>query len=126
MTAKLKVNEPYEAEAPSAQLVREAAQEVTVKDARGRSITMRKPTALAQFRFVEVLGKSAANEVYYAMAMPLQYITAIDGNPEPALTTKSMVEALIQRLDEDGIEAAHKAILEHFGVIPDAEEAKKK
>jgi hypothetical protein len=97
------------------------AQPVKVTDARGREITLRKPPVLAQFRFVEALGKSAENQSYLAMTMPLIFIGAIDGVAVPTPNTKGEVEALIQRLDEEGLEALMTGVQEHFAVDPSAE-----
>lgn len=126
--AKITLNKsaPVEADTPSAQLVRASAAEAKVTDARGRIITLRKPPVLAQLRFIECLGESSTNQGYLAMTLPMLYVAAIDGKTEPALVKKSMVEALCQRLDEDGLMAIRKGVLEHFGETLDTEEAKKK
>jgi len=112
-------------ETPSAQLVQKATAEVVVVDARGRSIVLKKPGVLAQFRLVEVLGNAAKNEVYMGMVLPLIFIASIDGDELAQPTTKLQVEALIQRLDEDGINAVMTGVQEHFGRV-DPEESKKK
>lgn len=109
---------------PTEQIIAKAAAEVVITDARGRSITLRKPGVLAQFRLVEALGDTARNEVYMGMVMPLLYIASIDGEPAFPPTRKSEVEALIQQLDEDGISAISEAVFENFGKSnPDAEKA---
>lgn len=100
---------------PSEQVLAKALAEVKVSDRRGRIFTLKKPGVLAQLRLVEILGESAKNEVYMAMVLPLLYVAAIDEQPNPMPTRKSEVEALFQQLDEDGIEAVGKAVMEHFG-----------
>lgn len=92
-----------------------------VTDARGRSILLRKPPVLAQFRFVEGLGRSAENQSYLAMVMPLIFVGAIDGVVVPPPGTKGEVEALIQRLDEPGIEAVMAGVQKHFATDESAE-----
>lgn len=99
---------------PSQELVAKAKAEVTVKDARGRAITLKKPGVLAQYRLVEVLGDTASNDVYMNMVLPLMYVSAIDGDPVFAPNKKSEVEALIQRLDEEGIAAVMSGVGENF------------
>jgi hypothetical protein len=114
LTAKLSAT-------PSDELIAKAASIVTLEpDARGRIITLAKPGVLAQYRIVEVLGDSAANQVYMGMVLPLLFVTAIDGDPIFAPKSKLEVEALIQRLDEDGIDAVMKGVTEHYGA-PDPE-----
>lgn len=100
---------------PSAEVVAKATAEVTVTDARGRVITLKKPGVLAQFRLVEALGESAKNQVYMGMVMPLIYVAAIDGDPVFQPSKKSEVEALIQQLDEDGLTAVMAKAQEAFG-----------
>jgi hypothetical protein len=101
---------------PTQQMIKAAAAEVTVTDEKGRSLTLRKPGALAQFRMVEAVGADAArNEIYMAMVMPLIYVVAIDGSALALPTTKRQVDALIQQLDEEGVAAAMAAVQTHFG-----------
>ena len=106
------------AETPSKQLTG-AAQDVIVTDSLGRSIKLKKPGVLAQFRLVEALGDSAKNEVYLAMVTPMIFVTSIDDAPVAAPTSKAEIEALIQRLDEPGIEAVMIGAQKHFGGAPD-------
>lgn len=109
-------------ESPSKQLAAAAAKDVLVTDERGRSIRLKKPGVLAQFNLVEALGSTATNQVYMAMVMPLIFVTAIDGVPVAQPTSKSEVNALISRLDEDGIEAVMTGVKEHFGVAVEDDE----
>lgn len=102
-------------ESPSQQLVREAVAEQIVPDARGRKITLRKPAVIQQFRLVRLLGDAAANATYMAMVFPLIFVTAIDGDPVLPPQKESEIEALIQRLDEDGIDAVVKGVGEYWG-----------
>lgn len=100
---------------PSAELIAKAQAEFTFNDGKGRSITLKKPGILSQFRIVEVVGELAKNEVYMAMVMPLIYVSAIDGDAVSFPSTKRELEALIQRLDEEGVEAVSIEASKHFG-----------
>jgi hypothetical protein len=85
--------------------------EVTVADARGRRITLKRPGLHA----LEVAGiESEDNAVYLAWVRPLIYVSAIDSDPIPSPESKLEIEALISRLDEDGIEAVVKGVRESF------------
>ncbi len=110
---KMKLTPPAQPTA-SELVVAKAAESFDVEDARGRTITIRKPGVLAQFKLIEVLGETASNQTYVSMVIPLIYVSAIDGNPIVPMTRKSEVEALIQRLDEDGLNAVMKGVTEHF------------
>jgi hypothetical protein len=100
---------------PAQQATAKAAEAFEVKDEKGRTITLKKPGVLAQFRLVELLGATASNDVYMGMVLPMIYVAAIDGDPVPAPLRKSEVEALIQRLDEEGVAAVAKGVAHHFG-----------
>ncbi|WP_331693489.1 hypothetical protein [Pandoraea sputorum] len=107
---KLTVN----AGSPSDEIVKAAVAEHTVQDTSGRALLLRKPGILAQYRLIEALGDSAKNEAYMAMVMPLLFVGAINGDAVPPLRTKSEVEALIQRLDDAGVEAVMLGVQANF------------
>lgn len=108
--AKVTVNQT-----PSQQLVAAAASEVVVKDETGRSIKLKKPGVLSQFRLVKILGDSAKNEVYVRMVLPLTYVVDIDGDAVLAPNSEREIEALISRLDDAGIAAVMEGVQENFG-----------
>ena len=108
---RLTVNKTAEAITPSEQLIAKAAESKTICDANGRNITLRKPGMLAQFRLVEMLGESAKNQVYLGMVTPLLYVVAVDGDEIRPPAKKSELEALIQRLEEAGVEAVHTEVM---------------
>lgn len=105
----------HAAETPTAHLIAQAAASVQVTDSKGRVISIRKPGILAQYRIVEVMGKSADIETYRGMVTPLIYITAIDDDPIAQPTNKLQLEALIQRTGDEGLEAVIKGIVQNFG-----------
>jgi hypothetical protein len=118
----LKVNDT-----PSEQVVAQAKAEVTITDEQGRSIVLRKPPILAEYRIVEAMGDSAMNAVYHAMVAPLIFVSSINGDEVELPTTKRQIEALIQRLDHDGIKAVNKSVQENWGVKdPEAEKDSRK
>ncbi len=117
---KLTVNET-----PTEQVIAKANAEAWVTDATGRVIKLKKPGVLAQYRLVEVVGADAArNDVYMSMVLPLIFVSEIDGKPLQQPRTKIEVDALIQRLDEDGIAAVMKCVQDNFGNSdPEADKA---
>lgn len=113
-----------QATTPSEQAVAKAQAEVQITDSQGRSITLKKPGVLAQYRLIEALGDAAKNEVYTAMVLPLIFVAAIDGDPVFQPASKREIEALIQRLDEAGISAVNAGVMAHFGASdPEADKA---
>lgn len=108
---------------PSQEVVAAANTEVTVTDAKGRLIILKRPGVLAQFRLVEVMGDSAKNAVYMNMILPLIFVASIDGD-SVAKATKAQIEALIQRLDDEGVEAVAEAVQKNWGKQdPEADQA---
>lgn len=100
---------------PSQEIVAQVNAEIVITDSSGRVITMKKPGALAQYRLIEALGDTAKNQTYMSMVLPLIYVVSIDDSAVFQPTTKAQVEALIQRLEEAGIEAVMKCVQEKFG-----------
>lgn len=117
------MNAPTVTLKPSDEVVQKSLLPCTVTDARGRVITLQKPGVLAQFRMIEMLGETAKNQVYVGMVLPLMYVSAIDDEPLTRISSKKELEALIQRLDEDGLLAVAEGVEKNFGrPDPDADE----
>jgi hypothetical protein len=110
-------------ETPSDALVKKAAAEVTIETPNGFTVTLKRPGVLSSFRLVKMLGDAARNVVYMNMVLPFTYITAIDGRAVAAPNTEREIEALITRLDEEGVAAVMNAVQENFGAQQDPEEA---
>ncbi len=85
--------------------------ETTVTDSAGRSIGIKEPDFLAQFRLIEILGRSAENQQYVNMVRPVLYVCSIDGVSVAPPHSKSEVEALITRLGPSGYNALAAALL---------------
>lgn len=98
-----------------------ATSERSVTDNRGRTLTIRKPSLLSQFKLVELLGATAENRTYLNMVLPVLYVSKIDGEALRFPASRLELEVLIQRIDEDGLEAVHLALAEQM-----AEEAEDK
>ncbi|HDR9003054.1 hypothetical protein [Burkholderia vietnamiensis] len=114
--------QPQIGETPSQQLIKKADASVTIDTPNGLQVTLRKPGVLSQFRLVKMLGEAAKNQVYVGMVLPITYITGIDGKPVNYPNNEREIEALITRLDEDGVTAVMQAVDEHFGAQSKPEE----
>jgi hypothetical protein len=100
-------------ETPSQSII--PVKSVTAKDARGRSIEVRKLKTLDRMRLVELVGAAnAANEQYLGFAMLAYSVSSIDGIPMGRPATKLALEAIVQQLDDEGFDAVGKAFTEHF------------
>lgn len=103
-------------EKPSQKIIKEANKEFLVTDINGRKLKIKKPNALSQLRLVKAVGDSAKNEIWLGMVMPILYVKEIDGNEIIPPITEREVEALYERLDDDGIVAVIEGIKAHFGI----------
>lgn len=111
----MKVTLNPEGHTPSQLAATAARAQVIVTDGLGRAITLKKPGPLAQFRIVEAVGaNSAENRTYMNMVLPLIFVTQIDEEMVITPATKGEIEALIQRLDEEGLAAVMDGVNKHF------------
>ena len=121
--AKVTMNKPSAAlQSATEQLTAEANRSHVVTDSTGRRITLQKPGLLAQFRLVKLVGgDTASNRVYMTMILPVTFVVAIDGVPVPTPSTQAHLDALIQRLDEHGLEACANGLNEFWGADSEAQ-----
>lgn len=79
-----------------------------VVDSKGRAYVLKKMSPLEQFRLVRLIGD--APQMYINMVAPLVWIRSIDGEGLAPPASQREIDALIQRLGEEGIEAVMEAV----------------
>jgi hypothetical protein len=79
--------------------------ETVITDARGRSLKLKKLDIISESRLVRMLGQdTVTNQIYMnGYVLPAVMVREIDGESVPLPTSIREIEALIQRLDNDGI-----------------------
>lgn len=103
------------AETPTQDVVNAANASVTVTDARGRVIGLRKLSPLDRMRLFRVVGSEGVkNEFYFGYATLAYHVTSIDGEAVVRPTNEMQLEALVQRLDDDGLAAIAKGVSDNF------------
>jgi hypothetical protein len=108
---------------PSARIVAAAQAAPTVVDAQGRRLALRRLGALDKLRLFKAVGPVLAqNQPYLGMALLACSVAAIDEVPVPAPGTEAQIEALVQRLGDDGIAAVADALQQD--AAPDLDAAK--
>ena len=91
--------------------VKAANKAVTVTDALGRSLGVRKMPILDRMRMFESIGpENSKNEAYVGYAALACSVVSIDGEAVARPASKIQLEGLIQRLGDEGIEA----VADHF------------
>ena len=78
---------------------------VTTRDSRGREITLKK---------LKAIGEKATNLPYMALAATCFAVTKLDGEAQMPILTIREMEAMVVRLDDEGLEAAQRAYGENF------------
>ena len=88
------------------------------KDSRGRLIGVVKPSVLDRYRVLKMLGgETAGNQHALGYAMLACAVREIDGQPVPMPNTERQIEALIDRLGDEGFEAVGQCLSTHFGMV---------
>jgi hypothetical protein len=107
---------------PSEQATQNANETVEIFDANGRSIKLRKPGMLAQYRLVGRVGNQEDSETYLNMCMPLLFVYSIDGDDSIHFASHREMEGVISRLGDAGVKAVMLGVQEHFSetISPDA------
>ncbi len=96
---------------PSGSIVRAALTTVMVQDEGGRSLLVRRMSALDRLRLFKAIGPVLSqNDAYLGMALLASSVTEIDGVPVPAPATEAQLEALVARLGDAGIGAVADAL----------------
>lgn len=99
---------------PTEEILKQTQKEITVTDKRGRVITLKKYTYLRETQFIRMLGDSAQNDRYINGVLPILYVVSIDEDRILTPNTQRELDAIISRLDEDGMLAISKGIMENF------------
>lgn len=108
---------PAEAETPSQTLVKASLQQVDVTDSRGRVLTVRRLGALDRMRLFAAAGAELSkNEQWIGLAALAASCVKIDGDQVPKPVSRLQIEALVERVDDEGFEAIAQAYSESFGV----------
>ena len=78
----------------------------TVQDNAGRVIELRRLGVVEQLRLFKVLGPELSeNRAYVGLARVAAAVAAVDGVPVPFPASEAGIEAVLERLDEKGVEA---------------------
>ena len=84
---------------------------ITVTDGNGRSLCLRRLTALDRLRLFKAAGPTLSqNDRWLGMAILAVSVSAIDDIPIPQPCTEQQIEALVHRLGNSGIAAAAAAL----------------
>jgi hypothetical protein len=112
MNSKITINE----DSPSQAMVNDANKAFSAKDARGRTIAVKKLKPWDRLKMLEVIGAGQSdNAMYVGYASLVFYVVKIDDEAIARPTSKLQVEALMQRLDDDGLDTVGSLVEEHFG-----------
>ena len=104
--ANVKIHKDAQGETPSQSIVKAANVEEFVTDSLGRKIGVRKLNVLERIGMLKLIGNGNSDkQIYKASVSPAFTVTSIDGDPIWKPTNDLQLTALLQRLDEEGLEA---------------------
>lgn len=107
------------ADTPSEAVVKSATEIKYVTDVRGRKLGVQRPRALLRFRLLKILGAdNARNDPLLGNAMLAFLVVDINGDRLPPINSERMLEAMIDRLDDDGLAAVAECLTTQFGIAP--------
>ena len=113
------------ADTPSQAIVKAAAMPQAVTDAQGRTLGVKKLGPLDRMKMFEMVGpENAKNEPYLGYAILALHVTGIDGEPVGRPANRLQLEALVQRLGDDGLDAVGAAIQSTMPADPDPDAIK--
>ena len=96
---------------PSARIIAQSSNTLSVVDADGRSLVVHRLSALDRLRLYRLIGPSlGTNAPYLGLATVAVSVCSIDGVPMPPPVTEAQLEALVARLGDAGIAAASAAM----------------
>jgi hypothetical protein len=96
---------------PSDEILRCANETTTTTDEMGRVLIIRRPTALDTLRLFKAAGPVLAqNEPWLAIATLACSVDSIDDVPVPTPTNEKQIEATVQMLGDQGLEAIGKLL----------------
>lgn len=115
----------HDGDTPSQEVIRSANATTIVTDAQGRKIGVRRLKTLDRMRLFELVGpENAMNDRYLGYATLAFSVVSIDGDPVPRPDKKMALEAIVQRLDDDGFNAVAKSFADSIADAPTADEVK--
>ena len=98
-------------DAPSEQIRKAASVTETVTDEQGRSITVKKLSPFDRMQLNKAVGaENSANQNYMVYAAVAYSVKELDGEQMITPRTEREVEHIVQRLGEEGFEAAATAL----------------
>jgi len=84
---------------------------MTITDAEGRRLTLRRLNALEKLRLFKAAGPALSeNQPWLGMAMLASSVSAIDDVPYPQPANEQQVEGMVSRLGESGLESVAAAL----------------
>jgi len=111
--AKLTVN----ASTPSERIVEEANRTYSVNDARGRAIEFCRPDTSRQRRLLKAISNDSANkQQLFGMYLVAVSVVSIDGDAVSFPTNELQVDALVDRIGDEGFAALTRAIPAELGL----------
>lgn len=110
--------QPVAAPTPTQQVVDEANRIVYTTDALGRTLGVTRINAKLQRRVFKALSSESAEKTRYLMqALTVCACVSIDGTPVAFPTSELQIDALIDRLEQEGLDAIALCLATNFSRV---------
>ncbi len=97
---------------PTASVVGPSTEYITVKDALGREMAIRRLNALDKLRLLRVAGPALSeNQAWLGIAMLAASVVEFQGVPVPMPVTEQQIEAIVSRIGDTGLDAIADALV---------------
>ena len=83
----------------------------SVRDSKGRMLTIKRLSVIEKMRFAKALGEHNGNDAYSNFGVVAASVREIDGSQVVFPMSNLQLEAIVQRLDDAGMEAALVALI---------------
>ena len=99
---------------PSQSIVSRAQEVISVRDSRGRVLSLRRLDALRRLRLLKAAGPElSANDSWLNIAALACSVFEIDSVPRATPSNEPQIETLVAELGDEGLEAIANALTEH-------------
>jgi hypothetical protein len=108
---------------PSETVINEAMAIKYCNDVKGRRIGIQKPSTVARYRILKMLGPdNARNDPVVGHAMLACCVRELDGQKMAPPNSERQIEVILERLGDEGLAAVSQCLVDEFGVAAPADD----
>ena len=86
----------------------------TIKDMKGRSITLKEPTGAEKLKLFLIIGENAHNATYAGICNSLMHVKKIDNKEIPPFQSLKDIESLYDLLGDHGVLLVTETVVKNY------------